>query len=197
MSFGPLCNWEDRLRRAIDRRNLPVSVQDFQAVLADLGRQSTPLNHRARDFVTTHAGLTAEDLSQQSFNEANLEIAANRYASAQEVRRNALNTREAAAVLGMTPANVRRSARNGTLYSHKTSPGGQHLLPKWQFKYERPLPGLHTVISSLPSNYHPLEVEAFMTEHSCTLGGTSPLDWLAENGNIDAVVTLADERTWE
>lgn len=189
--------WEDRLSRAISRHGLSVSSQDFLAVLSDVADHSAPLTHGDREFLTRHAGLSDEELTQEAVDAADVEIAANRSAAAQDVKSRSLDTQKVAAVLGMAPANVRRAVREGMLFSVKTSPGGHHLFPEWQFRYERALPGLHAVISALPYNYHPLEIEGFMTEETHELRGMSPVTWLAEGGDVDEVVALADERAWE
>ena len=100
-------------------------------------------------------------------------------------------------MLGMAPANVRRAVAEGALYSVKTSPASHHWFPRWQFPHRHALPGLREVIGALPSNYHPVEVEEFMTAESDDLRGMSPLMWLAGGGDVAQVVTLADERSWE
>lgn len=189
--------WEDRLSKAISRRGLSVSPQDFLAVLSDVADHSAPLTRGDKDFLTTYTGLSDEDLTQEAVDAADTEIAANRSAAAKDVKEKSYDTQEVAAVLKMAPANVRRAVREGALFSVKTSPAGHHLFPRWQFPYGRALPGLNAVISALPRSYHPLEIEEFMTEESEALRGMSPVTWLAEGGNVDEVVTLAEEMAWE
>lgn len=189
--------WEDRLNKAISRHGLAISPQDFMAVLSDLSDRSAPLTGSDRNFLTKHAGLNEEELTQETVDAADIEIAATRSAAAQDVKTRTLDTQNVAALLKIAHANVRRAVREGTLFSVKTSPGGHHLFPDWQFHHERALPGLRAVITALPDNYHPLEIEAFMTSETPELRGMSPVTWLAEGGNVDEVVALADERAWD
>lgn len=190
-------DWEDRLSKAINRHGLAVSPQEFMAVLSDLADRSAPLTGGDRDFLTEHAGLDEEELTQEAVDAADIEIAANRSAAAQDVKTRTLDIQKASKALNMAPANVRRAVREGALFSVKASPGGHHLFPAWQFRHGRALPGLHAVITALPHNYHPLEIEDFMTSETPELRGMSPVTWLAEGGNVDEVVALADERAWE
>lgn len=192
-----ISDWEDRLSKSISHHGLAVSPQEILAVLADAAETSAPMTSGDREFATTYAGLSDEDLSAHALAAADIEIASTRAAAAQEVKRDALNTQEVAGLLGTSPANVRRSVSEGSLYSVTTSPGSHHLFPRWQFPHEHALPCLRAVISALPNNYHPLEVRAFMTEPADELRGMSPVTWLAEGGNVDDVVRLADDRAWD
>ena len=189
--------WENRLSKSISRHGLSVSSQDLLAVLSDVADPSAPLTHGDREFLIKHAGLDREDLTQEAVNAVDIEIAANRSVVAQDVKTRSWDTHAVSTQLKMAPANVRRAVREGALFSIKTSPGGHHLFPDWQFHNGRMLPGLNPVISALPHNYHPREIEEFMTSETDELRGMSPVTWLAEGGNVGEVVTLADERAWE
>lgn len=189
--------WEDRLNKAISSHGLPIAARDIIEVLADSAEPSAPLTAHDHEFLTTHAGLAAADLTPEALSAVELEIGSNRARAAQDVRGRSYDTQQVAAMLKMAPANVRRCVANGTLYSVKTSPGSIHLFPNWQFPHNRMLPGLRDVILALPNNYHPIEVEAFMTERSEALRGMSPVEWLASDGAVAAVSSLADERAWE
>lgn len=192
-----ITEWEDRLGKAINRHGLAVTPRDIIAVLADAAEPSAPVTATERDFLTEHAGITGSDLTAQALSEVDVEIASNRAVAARDVQRDSLTTQDVAQMLGTAPANVRRLVGDGALYSVKASPGGHHWFPRWQFPHSRALPGLSAVINALPDNYHPVEVEAFMTETSEVLRGMSPVEWLAGGGEPSEAVALADERAWE
>lgn len=192
-----LVEWEDRLAKSIGKLGLSLSPKEVMAVLADAAEPSPVLTAQDRAFLVEHAGLTKEDLSSQSLQAADVEIAANRSAAARDVQAESFNTQQVAQMLKMAPANVRRAVLEGSLYSVKTSPGGHHWFPHWQFTHERMLPGLRDVVAALPDNYHPVEVESFMTEGSDVLRGMTPAEWLSSGGDVATVVALADERAWE
>lgn len=188
---------EQRLEKAILQHQLDIKAHDLISLLADVGDASTPTTTSDREFLTQHAGLTDADLSDENVGKVDMVINANRSQAAVEVQRHTLTTQEVAHKIGMAPANVRRSVMVGTLYSVKSSPGAHHRFPDWQFVDDRPLPGLREVISALPNDYHPLEIADFMTEPAETLKNMSPVRWLSAGGDIDNVVALADERSWE
>lgn len=189
--------WEDRLSRAIDLHGFSISTNDVLAILADAAEPSAPVTLQEKEFLTTYAGLAEEDLTPQALLAVDAELAVNRAVAARDVQNTSFSTQEVAKMLSMAPANVRRAVADGALYSVKTSPGGHHWFPRWQFLHGRMLPGLREVIRALPRNYHPVEVEAFMAAESDELRGMSPVTWLAGGGDVSAVVTLADERAGE
>lgn len=192
-----ISEWEDRLKESIRRHGLTISSREFMAVLADVAEPSRPITLPERAFLTEHAGLSDEDLTTEALREVDAEIARDRAVAARDVQSESLNTQQVAEMLGMAPPNVRRAVTEGALYSVKTSPGSHHWFPEWQFPHRRILPGLREVISALPRDYHPIEVESFMTEASDELRGMSPVIWLANGGDVAEVVALADERAWE
>lgn len=190
-------DWEDRLSKSISLHGFSITARDIITILADAAEPSAPTTLHEQDFLTEYAGLTEEDLTPQALSAVDVEIAANRAVAARDVQAASLTTQQVADMLGMAPANVRRSVTEGTLYSVKTSPGSHHWFPLWQFPHRRALPGLREAVSALPRNYHPVEVETFMTEESEALRGMSPVAWLAGGGDVSDVVALADERAWE
>ncbi|GAA1563932.1 hypothetical protein [Brevibacterium picturae] len=192
-----ITEWEDRLTKSIGQHKLPITARDIIAVLADAAEPSAPITAADHEFLTTHAGLTDNDLSPQALAAVNMEIASNRAVAAQEVHNESLTTQEVSHLLGTAPPNVRRLVKEEALYSVKTSPNGHHWFPQWQFARNRPLPSLGAVIAALPDNYHPLEVKDFMTEASEELREMSPVEWLSEGGQPDPVIEMADARAWE
>lgn len=192
-----LFDFEERVRGALSRRNLPIDANEFIAVLAELGDTSAPTTAPDLNFLTAHAGVTAEDLTDDALRAVDATIAANRARANVVVAAESWTTDHVAKTLGMAPANVRRAVVEGTLYSVKPTPGSRHRFPSWQFVHGRPLPGMREVISALPQDYHPLEVKEFMTEPAESLRGMSPVQWLSEGGAVSEVVALADGRSWE
>ncbi|MGO1802865.1 MAG: helix-turn-helix domain-containing protein [Microbacteriaceae bacterium] len=192
-----LHNFEDRAAKAISRRNLQINPRDLVALLADLVDTSAPTTQPDRDFLTTYAGLTDADLTDESVSGVDASISVNRARASVDVQMDSLTTQDVAQMLNMDPANVRRAVTDGTLYSVKPTPGSHHRFPKWQFVGDRALPGMREVISALPDDYHPLEVARFIAEPAETLRNMSPAQWLAGGGNISDVVALADGRSWE
>jgi hypothetical protein len=189
--------WQDRLGRALQAHHLAIDPRTLMEVLADAAEPAAPLTQSERDFLTGHVGLTTNDLTSDTTNAVDVEIATNRASAARAVRDSSYSTKEVAEELGMDPANVRRAVAEGSLYSVKTGPNNHHWFPMWQFSEGQRLPGLKRVIAALPDNYHPVEVEEFMTGPAEALRGRSPADWLASGGSVDEVVALADERAWE
>lgn len=96
-------------------------------------------------------------------------------------------------LLGTATANVRRSVGQGDLYVAGQGRNREHLFPAWQFQAGRPLSHLREVITVLPGDLHPLDVEQFMTTGHEALGGRSPVDWFAGGGDPRPVVRLVDE----
>lgn len=189
--------WEARLSRAIGLHGSSISTNDILAILADAAEPSAPVTLPEKEFLTKYAGLTDEDLTPRALLAVEAELTVNRAVAARDVQNTSFSTQEVAKMLSMAPANVRRAVADGTLYSVKTSPGSHHWFPRWQFPHGRMLPGLRAVISALPSSYHPVEVEAFMTAESDELRGMSPIAWLAGGGDVSEIVMLAEERAWE
>ena len=107
----------------------------------------------------------------------------------------ALDARQAAKKLGVSPSRVRQLLGESRLYGLK--PMGDWRLPTWQFGVEGrgTVPGIGTVIRALPEGLHPLSVEGFMTspkpELSLDGNSTSPIEWLAGGGDAEAVAELA------
>ena len=192
-----LHDFEERAAKAIARRKLQIGTQDLIRLLTDLGETSPPVSGPDRDFLVEYAGLTDAELSDEALAGIDATIGANRARASVEVQNESMTTQEVAQLLGMAPANVRRTVTEGALYSVKPTPSSHHRFPKWQFVDNRPLPGLREVIGALPEDYHPIEVAQFMLEPTDALRSMSPYQWLSEGGRVVDVVHLADGRSWE
>lgn len=145
-----------------------------------------------RAFLLSHTDLTEADLSDAALEAVDREITRGRAVADQQAEQESLSAGEVARLLGLSEQSVMGL---GDLYVIDTRHGRR--FPRWQFARNRSLPSLGAVIHALPDNYHPLEVEEFMTEPSDELSGMTPVEWLAEDGQPDPVVTLADARAWE
>lgn len=183
--------------KLIREHGINFSAKQVRALLAEVAEPAAPTTQGQHAFLTTYAGLSEADLTEEALKAANGKIQSSRIAADQDVQAESLSTQDVAHLLNIVPPNVRRLAGAGALYSVKLPPNGRHSFPLWQFAHERPLPGLRDVVSALPENYHPLEVGEFMTEPLEGLRGMSPAQWLAEGGDPEPVVALADERAWE
>ena len=152
-----------------------------------------------RSFLLTHTDLVADDLTSDARGAALVAVAQGRAVAAAVVTQNSLTTGEVAALLGRAEANVRRSRLNGDLYAPETGAAGRTLrFPRWQFTDDgRVVPGLRHVLPALPPHLHPLSIERFMTTDVDTLGGQSPVRWLADGGPVEPVIRMADELGYE
>ena len=61
-----ITEWEARLSRSIDLHGFSISTNDVLAILADAAEPSAPVTLQERDFLTTFAGLTEEDLTPRA-----------------------------------------------------------------------------------------------------------------------------------
>lgn len=104
-----------------------------------------------------------------------------------------LSVEEAATLLGISPSRVRHRVSEHSLYGFKT--GNRLRLPAWQFDGDGPLPGMRTVLASLPDELHPLEIAGFMDNPAGGLDvadrSLSPRAWLISAGDPAVVAGLA------
>lgn len=189
--------WEDRLKRAIEARKLPVSVSDVLNVLADTVEPAAPLPAEERAFFAAHTGLTSVDLIPEGLADVDIEIAANRAVAAQRAERKALTVDDVARLLLLSTDDVRARAASGDLYAFTSHSRRGLLFPHWQFIDGRVLPGLSQVVRALPEDYLLVDIEEFMTQPAESLDGLTPSEWLAADRSPSAVVSLADELSWE
>ncbi|AXE39566.1 hypothetical protein [Acidipropionibacterium virtanenii] len=113
------------------------------------------------------------------------------------MRRESLTTEEVAEVLGRPASSVRRLKARGDLYGLDDGPGRGSRFPAWQFTGDhRVTPGLRAVVAALPDFWSPASVERFMTRPRERLDDCSPVDWLAQGGDVAPVVAAAAEQAW-
>lgn len=108
-----------------------------------------------------------------------------------------LSVEQAAALLGVSEAGIRRRLAARELYGFVASE--RHWLPSFQFDGQAPLPGLDLVLGALHPGLHPLEVEAFFLTPDADLEvdtlerPLSPTEWLKAGLSVDTIVGLAAE----
>lgn len=167
-------------------------------VLDEAVGTSETLTAGEQEFLITYAGATRGDFTVEAENLTRMEITKRQVAAARQAWSTAWTTSEVAGSLGRAPSNVRRSLSTGNLYSvGSAATNRERLFPQWQFSGDgRILPGLRQVVEALPADYHPLDIEDFMVGAHERLRGRSPVSWLADGGDVETVVEIADELGW-
>lgn len=185
----------EELEQALHRRGDPMSVEDFLGVLGEVAGHAEALSVGERDFLLKNTELDPEDLSTDARARAQLQMWHSGASAGKDVEAASLTTQEAAQLLGRAESNVRRSRLNGDLYAVQAEVVGRTLrFPRWQFTESATVvPGLRCIIPVLPGDFHPLDVEAFMTSPHEALEGRTPVQWLVTGGQVESVVKLADE----
>lgn len=169
-----------------------LSPADFLSILGDAVDSTDTLTGPERTFLLVHAGVAPDVFDQRRVAQARQRIAVEAAKADSDATRGGYTTSEAARLLGTAPANVRRTAARGDLYTSGLRHNREHVFPAWQFPGGRPLPHLRKVISALPADMHPLDMATFMTAPQETLGNRSVAEWLADGGTTDPAVRLAD-----
>jgi len=188
----------ERVSRALAHRHASISADVVLDVLDEAVGTSETLTAGEQEFLREHAGAVEDDFTPEAGTLARLEITQRQTEAARQVRSRALTTSEVAHLLGRAPSNVGRSLSTGNLYSvGSASTSRERLFPEWQFTQDaRIIPGLREVLEALPDDYHPLDVEGFMVTPHESLRGRSPAAWLSGDGEVEAVVRIADEQGW-
>jgi len=100
---------------------------------------------------------------------------------------------EIAKRLGVDTSRVRQRIYARSLYAFKHR--GAWLIPSFQLRGRKLVPGLDKVIAELPAELHPVAVSRWFTSPlaDLVLGGesVSPLTWLRAGGQADPVAGLA------
>lgn len=184
----------EELERALHRRGDPLSVEQFLDVVAESVAPSAALTQGERSFLLEHTDLEPGDLGDEARARTRLARLEERRRAEAAAESSSLTTQEVSELLGRAESNVRRSRLNGDLYAVSMGVGGRALrFPRWQFRDGAVVPGLRRILGALPADFHPLDVEAFMTSSHELLDGSSPVDWLVTGGPADVVVSLAEE----
>lgn len=170
-----------------------AAVDDVLAALRDTAQETAEatLTSAEMEFALS-AGMTPEDFSPEVSEANTLYELRSASADAERMRKSVLSTEQVAAHLKVRADNIRQQAQRGSLYA-VGQVGGQKAFPRWQFTDGGTLPGLRAVLAVIPASFHPLDVEAVMTEPDDSLGDRSPVDWLATGGDVAPVVRLMSD----
>jgi len=176
------------------QRGLLVAEADLataldEALIGQLRRPgSAPLSQAAQQFLGDHGGIGQGETADPATG-AVTTTAAHMIA----LIGTSLTGEQAAARLGINVSTVRGRISRKALNAIRV--GRRNRLPLWQFAAEGVLPHLRAVLTALPVDLHPLEVEAFFAlpaaELICGTMPTSPHTWLAAGGKPATVVALA------
>ncbi|HEX5533523.1 MAG TPA: hypothetical protein VFX33_07260 [Actinomycetales bacterium] len=107
----------------------------------------------------------------------------------------ALTVDQAAERLQVSPGRVRQRLSDRTLYGIQSGGRRTWRMPSWQFTQDGAVPGIDTVLRSLPPQLHPVTVTEFMhattTDLSVVGHAVSPLQWLLSGHDPSVVADLA------
>lgn len=173
---------------AADRHG--VAVDDFLAVFDDLVTSTARLTGTEKDFLIRHGGVDAAHLTPEAQTEALRVIELATEAANRDVVKRGITTAEVVDRFRYQKSSVSRMVAHGDLYAVKQPRGRRSVLPLWQFTDEGALRGLRLILPLFPSDYHPLDVERFMTTPAESLEDRSPRDWLATGGDPSRVADL-------
>lgn len=186
----PATRFEADLERSGVPHEIVGTVMDALRRIAP-GRTTLGLTAAELTFARA-AGISDEVFSDQAQEENALYEAASAVVVSDEFRRSLIPTSEVAELLHKDAAHVRRMLSDRRLMAIAQT-GEQSAYPRWQFVNGNVLPGLRKVLAAFPSEYHPLDIQEWMTTPSEELGGRSPQRWLATGGPASRIVELASD----
>ncbi|MGO0604806.1 hypothetical protein [Brevibacterium linens] len=169
-------------------------MHDSDAVV---GSNPEALTAGERDFLLQNTDLTEVDLTPEKYAEDSRLVARSRLRTERQEQSASLTTADVAKLLECPAVSVRRSKIAGDLYALLTSSGRPMKFPSWQFVDRAVVPGLRDIIPSFPHHMHPQSIRQFMTQPREELSDRSPAEWLASDGDVDTVVALVDDLTYE
>lgn len=181
------------LDRVLTDRHATIDSEEFMEILVEATDSTDTMTAAERSFLVEHGGVSTEAVDPANQTVALIQNAAEAAAAQREAVEQGYTTAQVAEKFSLQRANVRRSVINGSLYAVGRTRSGEHVLPRWQFTEDGPLPGLREVLAAFPTDYHPLDVATFMTTPDQALGDRTPAYWLATGGAVHAVAELADE----
>jgi hypothetical protein len=156
------------------------------------------LSPDARRFLDEHSGLGPVDHTRAAG--AERVNSARVAAHMTQLVEASLSVEKTAEALAVGVGEVHAAADSGRLYTWIV-PHGCVVLPRWQFDESaqpwRPLPYLGAVLSALPKDLHPLDVDWFMTEprgwlYSDDEEPMSVRDWLLTGRDVAPVLHGAE-----
>lgn len=183
------------LETVLARAGLKVTAHEFLSLVEDAAKrltppQTDPAAHFAESErrALTDVGL---DLTPRSDDEG--DPRARTVAEQAVLRDTALSVNQAADRVGVDSSRIRHRIGSGRLIGWKDRGGWR--LPVWQFTDTDVLPGLETVLASMPSDQPALVLANFMTtpQEDLELGDrpVTPREWLMAGGSARRVADLA------
>jgi len=180
----------EALQAELDAHQAAIDAETFLEIMGRVFRTTAVLPAESLALLE-RSGIDPSFTEAGTVNNALEFIAAAKMASLNDAEKNTISTAQAAKLIGSATANIRRSIINRQIYSIGSIGKDGHRIPIWQFVSKRRLPHLAEVLSVLPADLHPLEVESFFTTPVSELQGISPVQWLDSGGSVDPVKALA------
>lgn len=183
------------LESILARAGLRVDASDFLTLVEDAARRLSPPSPDPSRYFTDEQQRTLTDvgldLTPQTRDEPDQR--ARTVAAHAVLAEGALTVSEAATKLGVDDSRVRHRLAQQRLIGWK-EPGGGWRMPAWQFTSSSVLPGLETVLRSVPADQPALVVAAFMSTPQDDLvindRPATPRQWLLAGGEPAAVAEL-------
>lgn len=183
------------LETVLARAGLRVTATEFLSLVEDAAKRlTTPQVDPSAHFTPAERQALGEsglDLSPLGTGE--VDPRARTVAEQAVLRDTALSVSQAADRISVDSSRVRHRIGDGRLIGWKDRGGWR--LPAWQFSDDDVLPGLETVLASMPQDQPALVLAKFMTtaQDDLELGDrpVSPRDWLLAGGGARRVADLA------
>lgn len=183
------------LESVLARAGLKVTANEFLCLVEEAAKRlTTPRTDPAAQFSEHERAALLEtglDLSPQE--DAEPDPRARTVAEQAVLRDTALSVGEAARRVGVDSSRIRHRISDRLLIGWKDRGGWR--LPAWQFTDHDVLPGLETVLASMPSDQPALVLANFMTtpQEDLEIGdqAASPREWLLAGGSAAPVADLA------
>lgn len=98
---------------------------------------------------------------------------------------------EAAVLLGVSRTGLSHRVRDQQLWT--VDLGGRRGVPRWQIDAGHSMPHLAELISAIPADAHPLDVQDVMTTPQDETAGRTPIQHLESGGDPQPVVALLSQ----
>ncbi|MPZ82969.1 MAG: DNA-binding protein [Actinophytocola sp.] len=182
------------LRSALARAGLRVDSDEFLKLVEEAADRLNPADPAPAEYFTDsqRAALSDVGLDLAPRRDGERDPRARAVALQAVLRDTALTVAGAAERINVDTSRIRHRLSAGKLIGWKDR--GEWRLPVWQFTNDGVLPGLESVLESVPEDQPPLVVAGFMTtrQEELALAGdpASPRDWLLAGGDPTPVATL-------
>jgi hypothetical protein len=171
--------------------NVPHELLHVGALVCAL-HSLAPLTEAEVEFLDEYSGATQNLPAVLSFSLTT-------EAKTMALAASCLTVEDVAQRLGISPSRVRRRLAEGSVYAFPSLGRGHvPMLPPWQFTTDDQFtPHLGSVLSALPADFLPLDIEDFAL-HACVEQPGSGrqvavLEWLRAGGDPNAAIALALE----